>query len=75
MSKLVRHFTNFNKDYSDFLSLKGEVNIPMVRYPCQPEPCTVCVCSTPTCMSVLDSSHFLDAIPGHGALHLCGPFF
>ncbi len=35
MSKLVRHFANFNKDYSDFLSLKGEVNIPMVRYPCQ----------------------------------------
>lgn len=33
VAKLVRHFSNFNKDYSDFLSLKGEVNIPMVRYP------------------------------------------
>ncbi len=33
VSKLVRHFSSFNKDYSDFLSLKGEVNIPMVRYP------------------------------------------
>ncbi|XP_064383675.1 BLOC-3 complex member HPS1-like isoform X2 [Halichondria panicea] len=35
MSKLVRHFANFNKDYSDFLSLKGEVNIPMVSFSMQ----------------------------------------
>ena len=33
MAKLARVFAGLNKDYSDFLVLKGEVNVPMVRYP------------------------------------------
>jgi len=33
IGKLARVFANVTKDYGDFLSLKGEVNVPMVSYP------------------------------------------
>ena len=33
ISTLLRKFSSLKRDYGEYLSLKGQLNIPMVRYP------------------------------------------